>query len=540
MAAFQPGDRLPGAAAPVRPRAGASPGTRAAAAALLLWALVLHALFFGSAGALWRDEANSAAQAQLPSWRALRESLHYDSFPILYPALLRAWSGAGPGASDRTLRFLGLLTGLALAGSVWAAGRVLGSRRPVVATLLVSAGPLIVAEADSVRPYGIGLLFLVWTCAALGRCAAGATAGWLATAAACAVLCVQAGYTNAVPIGVLTLCAAAAARPGAGRRARWALFLPGAAAALSLAPYYPALRTAAGWAGIVRQPVDWAAFSGRFLDGRSLVFAAVWAAACTLAAAAVLGHGGAPRRLGPRAATDLYCRLVAAAVLPAQLGLIWLQGVPPFPRYFLPALVPLALAVDVLGRASRWRVPFALLGALLTAVPSWSALDLRRTNADAAAALLTAQAAPQDLVVLSPWFLHPSFQRYYRGRAEWVMAPVLERAPVMRYDLVKKAMLGGPGDEPAAAIAAALRRGGAVWLVTQRRFRSTPGGDEARPEPHAPPDGRDYVRFRGYWERGVEQALARCCADAEHPLAPGPPVWEEEDLVVVRWAARRP
>ncbi len=531
MAAFQPGDRLPGAAAPVRARAGAFPWPRAAAAALLAWALALHALFFFSAGALWRDEANSILQARLPTWGALWESLRYDSFPILYPALLRAWSGAGPGPSDASLRLLGLLTGLGLAASVWVACRLLGSRFPVVATLLVSAGPLVVGEADSVRPYGTGLLLLVWTWAALGRCAAGATAGRLAAASACAVLCVQAGYTNAIAVGVLTLCATVAARPGA----RGALLLPGAAAALSLLPYVPALRAAAGWAGIVRQPVDWAAFSGRFLDWRSLVFAAVWAAACAPAAIAAFRRRGASRR-----AADVYCGLAAAAALPAQLALVWLQGVPPFPRYFLPALVLLALSADVLGRGARGRAQVALAAALLVAAPSWSALNRKRTNADEAAGLVGAAAETRDLVVLSPWFLHPSFQRYYRGRAEWITAPVLEHAPVMRYDLVKKAMLGGPGDEPAPVIAAALGRGGAVWLVTQRRFRSPPGADEARPVPRDPPDGRDYTRFRGYWERGVERELARCCAGREQPTTPGAPVWEEEDLVVVRWTARRP
>ena len=53
---------------------------------LLFWALVLHGLFSVSAGALWRDEAISVNQANLPSWRSVWESLQYESCPLLYPA----------------------------------------------------------------------------------------------------------------------------------------------------------------------------------------------------------------------------------------------------------------------------------------------------------------------------------------------------------------------------------------------------------------------------------------------------------------------
>ncbi len=513
---------------------GADLRSRTAVAALLLWALALHVVFFASAGALWRDEANSAAQARLPSWGALWESLRYDTFPMLYPALLRVWMGLG-GGTDAGLRTLGLLTGIALIVSLWFAGRIAGVRRPLFSILLVAAAPLVVSEADSVRPYGIGLIFLAWTFAAMARCIEEATAGRLAAASALAVLTVQSGYAGAVPVGVLALCAAAVPR-GGGIRARAALLVPAVAAALSVLCYVAPLRAASEWASIVRQPVDWRAFADRFVGGRSLLFAAAWGAACVVAAAGARLRS----RNGAAGRKDVWCGLVAVAAVPVQFGFLWLQGVPPFPRYFLTALVPMALSLDALSRGARLRVPVALIAAAITALPSWGALRQRRTNADDAGAILTAQADAKDLVVVSPWFLHPSLERYYAGRAEWVTAPVLPRAPMMRYDLVKAAMLEGPrGGDPGPAIEAALGRGGAVWLVAQRRFRSPAQAEPpARPPLREPVDGRDYARFRSYWERGVESALARCCAGEERPGAAGQAVWDEEDLVVIRWTAK--
>src|SRR5687768_16296360 len=120
--------------------------------ALMTWALVLHLTFFASAGALWRDEANSIQQASLGSWRELWNSLEDDSFPILYPALLRLFFS--PTASDTGLRFFGLLTGIAILVSLWFVARLLGSRFPVVLLAFVAVSPGVVLEGDSVRPYG--------------------------------------------------------------------------------------------------------------------------------------------------------------------------------------------------------------------------------------------------------------------------------------------------------------------------------------------------------------------------------------------------
>src|SRR6266545_2090366 len=93
---------------------------RGLATLLTIWAVILHAAFFVSAGALWRDEANSIQQACPPGFEDVWRSLGYDSFPILYPALLRIWSSHLWTASDVGLRLLGFIAGLANLATFWA------------------------------------------------------------------------------------------------------------------------------------------------------------------------------------------------------------------------------------------------------------------------------------------------------------------------------------------------------------------------------------------------------------------------------------
>jgi hypothetical protein len=511
---------------------------QAAGTALILWAIVLHAVFFASAGGLWRDEVNSVNQANLASWRELGRSLQYDSFPLLYPALLRAWSGMVPPGSDSGLRLSGLAVGLVFVVSLPAAARLAGFSWPVAALLLAAAGPLFIAETDSVRPYGVGFVCLVWAFGCCARSLATESAGWIAATALWCTLAVQTSYSNAAQVGGLALCAAGAACR-CRSRAPWRWLLPAAVAAVSLVPYAGVVRRASDWAALVRQPVDWAAFASRFLDLRGFVlFAAPW---IVFAIIALMGWRRYPRKQRS-SVLRWYFGLLLAAALPAQLLMLELLGVAPFPRYLLPGLLAVAVALDGLaGDAVPRRSFFAVTAALLLALPMWSLLRERRTNADVAGRALSVEAGSRDLVLVSPWFLHPSFQRYYRGPAPWETVPDLPAAPMMRYDLVKRGMLDpATFDRTSDHIHATLAAGGVVWLVTQRQFRSSPGMRKPmRPQPGSSPGGGDYVRFRSYWEDGVEYALASCCAGVELPVARGRPVWDEEDLIVVKWAPRR-
>jgi hypothetical protein len=130
--------------------------------------LVGHASFFTHAGALWRDEVNSAEFAGMPALSAIHQSLKYDSFPLAGTLTLRGWMSLC-GGSDAALRTYGLLVGILFSGSLWLSVRLLGGPAPLLALALVAWNPWFIRTVASVRPYGLGMVFIVLTVAAMWK-----------------------------------------------------------------------------------------------------------------------------------------------------------------------------------------------------------------------------------------------------------------------------------------------------------------------------------------------------------------------------------
>ena len=59
---------------------------------LALLVTALHVRFATNVGGLWRDEANSVNLATLPSFAEMWRVLDFDSFPMLFFAVLRGWT----------------------------------------------------------------------------------------------------------------------------------------------------------------------------------------------------------------------------------------------------------------------------------------------------------------------------------------------------------------------------------------------------------------------------------------------------------------
>src|SRR5215831_13254255 len=74
-------------------------------------ALVLHIILLTHAGGLWRDEVSTVQLANFPTIGEMWRLLGRDSFPALFPILLRIWSAIGLGGSDFSLRIVGFLMG---------------------------------------------------------------------------------------------------------------------------------------------------------------------------------------------------------------------------------------------------------------------------------------------------------------------------------------------------------------------------------------------------------------------------------------------
>ena len=77
-------------------------------AALLVTILVvwLHLTRMTHAGGLWRDEAGAAQVALMPSLHELWNNQTFESFPPLWPLLLRGCGLLGLADSDASIRVL--------------------------------------------------------------------------------------------------------------------------------------------------------------------------------------------------------------------------------------------------------------------------------------------------------------------------------------------------------------------------------------------------------------------------------------------------
>jgi hypothetical protein len=103
-----------------------------AAILMTIAAVWLHFWSFAHAGGLWRDEVSTANIALLPTLGQVWEALPHDSYPVVFPVLVRLWGTAGIGATDVGFRLLGLVCGLLLLASFWVASRTMDKGLPLL------------------------------------------------------------------------------------------------------------------------------------------------------------------------------------------------------------------------------------------------------------------------------------------------------------------------------------------------------------------------------------------------------------------------
>jgi hypothetical protein len=224
--------RVTTAAAPA-PAAGRRDANWLLAAVATGAVLVLHVFFITHVGGLWRDEVNSLNLARGPL-----ENLPQDSFPVLFPLLLRGWSALGLAQSDLMLRGFGALAGLGLTAVLWVAAWWTRRAPPLWSLALLALNGWVICYAASLRAYGLGSA-LIALCAAAGWRFVDQPGRkhWLLFALA-ATASVQALFQNSALVA--GICAGAAAvflRRGKFKLVV-AVFLAGLVAAVSLLPYF--------------------------------------------------------------------------------------------------------------------------------------------------------------------------------------------------------------------------------------------------------------------------------------------------------------
>ena len=222
-------------------------------------AVALHVRFITHVGGLWRDESNSVHLATLPTFAEVLRFLDYDSFPILFFAVLRGWSGVFGSDNDAALRALGFIIGFAVLWALWFNARAFGIRWPVLSLALIRLNPMLIRYGDSTRAYGLGIILILLTFRSfwcLVNKPSPPDARRVLAATALALLSVQCLYFNSV----LLLAIAAGAVAVAVRSRMWRtvgiVLGIGVLAAASLLPYVPMMRWMREWTFMVSYPAD--------------------------------------------------------------------------------------------------------------------------------------------------------------------------------------------------------------------------------------------------------------------------------------------
>lgn len=485
-----------------------------------------HWVNLRGAGGLWRDEAHTAELARLPAWQDIVGNLRWDSFPLLSTAVLRAWCWLPEGGSDDGLRLYGFCVGLLiLAGFWWIAHRVHGGP-PTIALLLWGLSPLAVRFGDSVRPHGLGFLWITLAWATLANIALGAPPSASAAlpakpsaaisnlrrwsiwifAVVVAVGAVQTIYTNALLLGGFIAAAVLVALIERRALQLIPLLAVGAVAALSLLPYVTSIQAAGQWAPITNAQdpsvsEDWRRLVN-VLNAPGRLFTVIWFLLPLTLVAVTIWTWTWGRQLASwqRRPGTLFACVALGLGWTLYFGLIARTTFVTQPWHFLPLLLLPALAADqILG---GWRAlavarsGLLLLGVFLTGALSQRYLRERNTNVDLAAARVAAEATPADLVLVQPWYDGVTFHRYYHGAAPWMTIPPMEIINLHRYDLVQRQFaLSNPTAPVRERIAATLSSGGRVWMVGNLpRWMST-----AAPPPVSGPDADQTLTYGNRW-----------------------------------------
>ncbi len=532
-------------------------------------AITLHIRFVTHVGGLWRDETNSVNLATLPTFAEVWHFLDYDSFPILYFALLRTWAGIFGAGNDEALRALGLLIGLSVLGALWANARAFGCRVPLLSLALVGLNPMIVRYGDSNRAYGLGILLILLTLRSFWRLVerpAAPSTRRIAVAAILSVLSVQCLYYNAVLLLALATGAVAVTIRARAWRTAGIILLIGAFAGASLLPYAPIIIRMREWTFLVSYPASFSWLwkrAGEVMGSPEPGAVWLWVALVVvgLGIATVLGARALLRRRGPKADSQSQQAsegLPAAVIFAAVTLVIGVAGYSGFlkmlnyytqPWYYVTLAAFVACTLDAIFAAwpinpnhNRFtmalrclRPAVAILLLCFTLPLTWSELPTRHTNVDLIAAQIQRHSQKGDVILVPRWECAISFCRYYHGQGELVTIPPIDDHRFHRYDLVLAEMSIANAHQPVLdRLEQALRSGHRVFLADALRV---PDAEVQLPSLRAPyqdPNGGWHgVPYDEIWKAHVGRFLrthAKRGCRIEVPLTPGAQVQNFEEL----------
>jgi hypothetical protein len=493
---------------PLRPpKLGAETAVALAGTAFSAILLVLTAMY---AGPLWRDETNTLNVAQMPSLKELWNNMPFESFPPLWPLLLRGCGFLGLAGNDASIRVLGLYVGLFFLASLWLCSRWIGSRAPILSVALLGSLPAFVFIVGANRAYGLASCLLVLSFGTIWRMVEFPSRSRVLWAGLTCILFAHCVYYDVVFLGAMLSGAAMVAI----RRRQWktlgALVGIGVAAGASMAVYLPIIHRGSAYVPMNQEPsfkflILWYKL-GSALTARSSALSPrfdgpeVWLWVMLLLGGSVVAL--MMQRARERPAQNQEAAAASTARVRADLALFcivsMLFGIVGYMAfllklqyltqawYYVEMLCLCAISFDGLLGANwpmlrPWgllRIGFMVGMMTWSARSAWAEAHTRRSNVDLIAAVLDQKASEGDLIVVQSAWEGITFDRYYHGRAHWVTVPPIDSHKVHRTDLVMEKMNQRDPMAPVLReITDTLRGSNSVWMVgnmTDMRLKQSP------------------------------------------------------------------
>ena len=470
---------------------------------------VLRVLSTGN-GTLWRDEAMLVFVTRIPTIGGMLDFLHHHEWhtPLFY-LLVRGWAAiAGP--SDAALAVVPIATAVALIPVVYLVGaRAFSPAAGAIAAWIVAIHPVLVFHSPQLRPYSLFALVALASCFFLWRLADGAgRSAWVAYV----MLTLAMLYTHNWGWlilgcqGILGLAVTAVRYTRPARRDVLRIVGAWIAIGIGYLPWLPAFLAQLEHAG--HSPAQPGLLRGLY----QVTDYAIGSPQRRLALLLALGLIGAVL-LRPRASRDAsggpssmraFALITPVFLLVGVFGAVMASRTDVRVPQAISSLVPFAallLGHGLVVLARDWHpalaatgagVALGLLGASATRHATWV-----KSNAAELAAAVTAQARPDDVVVIAPEWIASSFNYYFTAPNRQIVFPNLRRIEMPEWN----SPFGRIADPAALAavrdtILAIHARGGRIWLIQESRWaeRDVPDVELLTDPTYARFGGADLIR----------------------------------------------
>jgi mannosyltransferase len=451
-------------------------------------------LRFWTRSGLWLDEALTIDIARLPLHQ-IPDALKHDGAPPLYYYLLHFWIVLFGQSNDAVRSLSGIIAVITLPVG-WLCGRRLGGRVLAWTMLvLLASAPFAVYYATESRMYALVILLTGCGYLALARAVSAPRPGNLVAVAVVAAALLYSQYWSIYLVGMvgiwLVVSVVRTRRHGHPEEAPWAALIALAVGCLLFVPWVPtflyqAKHTGTPWAAppnfsaVINALTGFTDNQGSTLQtgtNQGRLLAVIYFAMLALA---VFGVGRSGRiieldlRTRPRARSLGFVVLgtlfaaIAGGILTASAFSSRYAAV-----VFLPFLLLVALGTTTL-LSPRVRVVIVGLAVVAGLLSSAQNVTTQRTQANAVAAAINAQAKPGDVIAFCPDQLGPSVYRQIRDPSQYHLITFPRRTGPQIVDWVDYADAVHGADPNAFATDVAQTAGAAhhVWLVWEPMYQT--------------------------------------------------------------------